>query len=92
MNSTIDTKIATMSKVFRTRGSIPPAMRSEMNSPGSSDPVVARIEARTARVVGVNGPKIVDVESILVGMIPRLPTKVSASGIVAIWPPAGPGT
>src|SRR6185369_9802283 len=41
MNSTIDTKIATMSNVLRTRGSIPPAMRSEASSPDSSGPVVA---------------------------------------------------
>ena len=41
MKRTIDTKIATMSVVLRTRGSIPPATRSAMDSFGCSVPVVA---------------------------------------------------
>jgi hypothetical protein len=47
---------------------------------------------RRLRVFVLNGPKIVDAASILVEMIPRMPTKVTASGTVAIWPLADPGT
>jgi hypothetical protein len=47
---------------------------------------------RRLRAFVLNGPKIIDAESILVEMIPRMSTKVSASGTVAIWPLAGPST
>ena len=53
MNNTTDTKIATMSNVLRTLGSMPPATRSDRNSPPCSGVVMspsfhlAFIEART---------------------------------------------
>jgi hypothetical protein len=48
--------------------------------------------SRRLRTFVLNGPKIVDAESILVEMIPRMPAKVTASVTVAIWPLADPST